>query len=296
MYLSEEYEENKNRILKECAYTKKKHEEIEKRYKRLVEPAPQFNFAVKRKEASPEPKNGLDSQGIKQYREISENLQKEFSRDFCEDAEIVQADLLKSELLSESEDETETKAENEASGRNEAGDENALVGGEKSEAEAPAKMAVGNFESFYEKNLAEVLEQPEFEEIRKFIGEETDFSKEGYKDLMKAFGMDAETNVEVIDKESDSESEPANENADAKSESDLADSEKIITDVEVEIVDISVNDGEIHEGLGKVFAVPIERDVEKKSFALEPMKFRIIKAALAAAVMVVGAIVIYSIW
>lgn len=311
MYLSEECEENRNRILKECAYTKKKHEEIEKRYKRLVEPAPQFNFAVKRKEVGAEPKNGLGHKGIRQCKEISENLQKEFDREFCVEDEAGRMDLLKSEATQDFEAdgdaeteieigakteiaaESEGGVEPEAEGEIKAGAEIESVDGGQAGAEAPEKTARGGFESFYEKNLAEVLEKPEFEEIRKFIGEETDFSKAGYKDLMKAFGMDAEAGAEVTEEGSDSEAEPAGEATDDGAESGA---EEIITEVEAEIVDLSVKEDEIHEGLGKVFAVPLEREVEKKTFALEPVKFRIIKAALAAAVMVAGALVVYSIW
>lgn len=317
MYLSEECEENRNRILKECAYTKKKHEEIEKRYKRLVEPAPQFNFAVKRKAVGVEPKNGLGHKGMRQCKEISENLQKEFNREFCEEDETVRADLSEVEPMpdveadAETEIEIETKTEiaaesetgvePEAEGELKAGAETGPVDGGEAE-EAHARTVQGGFESFYEKNLAEVLEKPEFEEIRKFIGEERDFSKAAYRDLMKAFGMDAEVGAEVIAEGSDSEAEPAREAADgwpesgAESEGDLADEEKIITEVEAEIVGVSDKEDEIHGGLGKVFAVPLQREVEKKTFSLEPVKFRIIKAALAAAVMVVGALVVYSIW
>lgn len=309
MQNSYEEGEKNNRILKECALSRKKHEELEKRYKNLVDPEISYlsqiakikkNNEKKRsggRETGEPEKVGLSGEResggnaiseTKKYTAVNSTKKAGVSHVFEAEDDVVKpiSELEKDFPEPENKYGPETEI-----GKN-PGDADRAIQHEQFEKETVGYTAAAvesydnndtenpegqvasnsegqdtpmNFKRYFERELSPILSNPEFEIIREFIEAGNDFSREEYQSILNEYGnaSGADSPVEPEEKPEEA-AEPLKEY--------------------------------MPESVGVVYASPLENNIENVNECKEPVKVKIIKAALALTVLITTTTIIYNIW
>lgn len=293
-YHSEEYDDRENKILEDSEESRQRHAEVEKRYKRLVEKkAVCFNMeeslAILRQEYGIEFNDDMElprKSPVKISIEDEENVSEEISDDNSDKKDALEvenktdvSDTQNENNADESEHEKESENEeksfeatNEEKCENLGKDLKESIETEKDfekfkEIENRFREAFpedGRFKAFYEENIEPLLSDPEFGEIRDFIYEEADFSNEKYDLVLKAF--EEKTGISYGDSSPEADIHPVDELQ------------------------------QMPDGAKMVHAVPIENEKDVSISKKNRAGTFYMGASLAGIVILIGALVVYSIW
>lgn len=315
-YNSEEYEDRENKILEESEESRKKHKEIEERYRKLVEKKVsgfnieeslailkqeygiEFNKEIELPKKSPvkicledEEEKTEDDETVSyeaepaaETEEDNEEEAEEASEDEASDAgqgaESSDDEIPPEPVKEDSEDATQSISESEEKSEKE---DEAFK--EKENRFMEAFPEDGRFKAFYEENIGPLLDDPEFREIRDFIYEEEDFSNEKYNMVLKAF--EEKTGISYGSQKPGEDSinqEDGSDGLKTEESGEEAGSEKSAEGVEV------------IEGAQTVHAVPIENEKAIAGRRTGRPSAFYMGASLTGIVVLVAILIIYAVW
>ncbi|GEM_PF-5308161 len=255
--------EKNNRILKECALSRKKHEEVEKRYRSLVEPDMSYLIRIAKIN---EEKSEKERTTLKSGNSVSKSEYEKKPPEKKTDSVVSSGETEPVAKEPENSSNTEYDADSgktETEIKPETENNSGIF---QSEDNIPpknnsAQTVSDNFRKYFEREISPILDKPEFGTIRDFIAEENDFSREEYQSILEEYDNFSENDG--------SEEEPA--------------------DTE-QIPEYSA------ENVGVVYAVPLENQTESSSAEQEPLRIKIFKGAMALIVLITATAIVYNIW